>query len=76
MEIACVNIGDIDGAREVMRPLRLRLNLVDPDGTVAHNYGVDGVPKLVLVGADGKIKWSGSGFQSEATLRHLVTRNN
>jgi cytochrome c biogenesis protein CcmG/thiol:disulfide interchange protein DsbE len=74
VEIACVNIGDIDGAREIMRPLRLRLNLVDPDGSVARSYGVNGVPKLVLVGADGKIKWSASGLQSEATLRHLLAR--
>ena len=28
VEIACVNIGDVEGAREVMRPLHL-LNLVD-----------------------------------------------
>ena len=68
VEIACVNIGDIDGAREILRPLRFHLNLVDPDGSVAHSYGVSGVPELVLVGADKKIKWSASGLQSEETL--------
>ncbi len=68
VEIACVNIGDIDGAREVMRPLRLRLNLVDPHGAAAQMYGVSGVPKLVLIGPDKKIKWSASGLQSRERI--------
>jgi len=68
VEIACVNVGDVDGAREVMRPLHL-LNLVDPDGRAAQSYAVGGVPKLVLIGADGKIKRSASGMEGESTLR-------
>jgi peroxiredoxin len=72
-EIACVNIGDMDGAREVMRPLRLRLNLVDLDGSAARSYGVSGVPKLLLIGPDGKIKWTASGLQSEQVLRQHLT---
>jgi cytochrome c biogenesis protein CcmG, thiol:disulfide interchange protein DsbE len=67
VEVACVNIGDMDGAREFMRPLHL-LNLVDPDGSAARDYQVTGVPKLVLIGADGKIRRSASGFQGERTL--------
>lgn len=68
VEIACVNIGDVNGARKVMRPLHL-LNLVDADGSAARSYGVGGVPKLVLIGADGKIKHSSSGMEGESTLR-------
>jgi peroxiredoxin len=71
VEIACVNIGDFDGAREVMRPLHL-LNLVDADGRAARSYGVSGVPKLVLIGADGKIKRSASGMESESALREWL----
>jgi len=71
VEIACVNIGDFDGAREVMRPLHL-LNLVDADGRAARSYGVSGVPKLVLIGADGKIKRSASGMESESVLREWL----
>ena len=71
VEIACVNVGDLDGAREVMRPLHL-LNLVDADGRAARSYGVSGVPKLVLVGADGKIKRSAAGMENEATLREWL----
>ena len=70
VEIACVNIGDADGAREVMRPYRL-LNLVDPDGSAARSYGVSGIPKLVLIGADGKIRRSTSGYESEDSLRSM-----
>jgi thioredoxin-like negative regulator of GroEL len=66
-----VNIGDLDGARQVMRPLHL-LNLVDADGSVARSYRVSGVPKLVLVGADGKIKRSAPGMQGEASLREWL----
>jgi len=68
VEIACVNIGDVDGAREVMRPFHL-LNLVDQDGNAARDYHVSGVPKLVLIGADGKIKRSASGWERAAALR-------
>lgn len=68
VEIAAVNIADVDGAREVMRPMHM-LNLIDPDGSAAHSFGVSGVPKLVLVGADGKIKHSQSGLAREDTLR-------
>jgi peroxiredoxin len=68
VEIACVNVGDVEGARDVMRPLHL-LNLVDPDGRAAQSYGVGGVPKLVLIGADGKIQRSASGMEPESTLR-------
>jgi len=71
VEIAGVNIGDLDGAREVMRPLHL-LNLVDADGSVAQSYGVGGVPKLVLIGADGKIRHSAAGMQDEAALREWL----
>jgi thiol-disulfide isomerase/thioredoxin len=68
VEIACVNVGDLEGAREVMRPLHL-LNLVDADGGAARSYGVSGVPKLVLIGADGKIKRSAAGMEGASALR-------
>jgi len=68
VQIACVNIRDLDGAREVMRPFGL-LNLVDEDGSAAQSYRVRGVPKLVLIGADGKIKRSASGWEQEVVLR-------
>ena len=73
VEILAVNIRDLDGAREFMSGRHLRLtNLIDPDGTTAERYGVSGVPKLVLVGPDGKIRRSAAGWQDERTLREWL----
>ena len=41
----------------------------DSDGAVARAYRVGGVPKLVLVGKDGKVKRSQSGWANEDELR-------
>lgn len=73
VEIAAVNVGDLEGARQILRPLHL-LNLVDVDGNAARDYGVSGVPKLVLIGADGKIKHSVAGAEDEDTLRTWLRR--
>jgi peroxiredoxin len=73
IEILAVNIRDLDGAREFMGNQHLRLtNLIDPDGTTAERYRVSGVPKLVLVGPDGKIRRSAAGWQNERTLREWL----
>ena len=73
VEMLAVNIGDLDGARQFMREKSLRLtSLVDTDGLVAQKYSVGGVPKLVLVGADGRIKRARTGMQSERTLRQWL----
>ena len=39
---------------------------------MAERYGVSGVPKLVLIGADGKIRKSAAGYQNEQTLREWM----
>lgn len=44
----------------------------DSDGTVGRAYHVGGVPKLVLIGNDGKVKRSASGWMAEETLRHWI----
>jgi peroxiredoxin len=70
VEVLAVNIRDVDGAREFMASKNLHLtNLIDADGETAEHYGVSGVPKLVLIGGDGKIRKSAAGFQDERTLR-------
>jgi peroxiredoxin len=70
VEILAVNIRDLDGAREFMSGEHLGLtNLVDTDGQTAQKYKVSGVPKLVLIGPDGKIRRSAAGWQDEDTLR-------
>ena len=73
VEVLAVNIRDVDGAREFMATQRLGLtNLIDPDGQVAQRYGVSGVPKLVLIGPDGKIRRSAAGWQDEHSLREWL----
>ncbi len=44
-------------------------SLYDSDGDIARAYNVGSVPKLVLIGKDGKIKRSQSGWASEDELR-------
>jgi peroxiredoxin len=69
VEVAAINIRDIDGAREFMASEHLHLtNLIDPEGETAQRYKVSGVPKLVLIGRDGKIRRSAVGWQGEKTL--------
>jgi peroxiredoxin len=73
IEVLAVNIRDVDGAREFMASEHLRLtNLVDMDGAAAERYKVQGVPKLVLIGPDGRIRRSAAGWQSERTLRQWM----
>jgi peroxiredoxin len=74
VEIVAVSIRDADGAREFMGSERLGLvSLIDPDGATAEKYKVSGVPKLVLIGPDGKIRRSAAGWQGEGALRQWLT---
>ena len=41
----------------------------DSAGKVGRAYNVSGVPKLVLIGSDGKVKHSSSGWTTERVLR-------
>jgi peroxiredoxin len=73
VEMLAINLGDLEGARQYMRQNHLNLTtLVDTDGIVAQKYSVNGVPKLVLVGADGRIKQARAGMQSERTVRQWL----
>jgi peroxiredoxin len=73
VEMLAINLGDLEGARQYMRQNHLNLTtLVDTDGIVAQKYSVNGVPKLVLVGADGRIKQARAGMQSERAVRQWL----
>ncbi len=73
VEIVAVNIRDLDGARQFMGSKHLSLtNLIDSDGQTAQKYGVRGVPKLVLIGPDGRIRRSAAGWQDARTLREWI----
>jgi peroxiredoxin len=73
VEVLAINVGDLEGARQFMREKHLSLTtLVDMEGAVARDYAVSGVPKLVLVGADGRIKRARAGMQSERAVRQWL----
>lgn len=69
--VVTILIGGEGEARDYMSSNRIGLrSLYDADGTVARAYHVGGIPRLVLVGADGKIKRSSSGYTNESVLLH------
>jgi len=71
--IVTIHLGDVDDARAYLRSNHIALtSLVDADGGVGQAYRVCGVPKLVLVGADGQIIRNASGMADEITLREWM----
>jgi peroxiredoxin len=70
IDIVAINLGGADEGRDYMRTNRIDLTSVaDSDGDVGRAYHVSGVPKLVLVGSDGKIKRTSAGWANESVLR-------
>ncbi len=70
VDIVAINLGGADEGRDYMRNNRIDLTSVaDSDGQVGRAYHVSGVPKLVLVGSDGKIKRASAGWANQSTLR-------
>src|ERR1051325_5301187 len=65
--VAAIHLGAGDEARDYMRSNHIAMtSLVDADGAVGQAYNVSGVPKLVLIGADGKIKTTAAGMANES----------
>ena len=68
--VVAIHLGEADGARDYLRANDIALtSLIDTDGSVSRAYRVSGVPKLVLIGADGKIKRARAGLARQDTLR-------
>lgn len=73
IDVVSIHLGGKEEARDYLRANHLSMTaLYDPDGTVAQTYRVGGVPKLVLVAADGTIKRSSSGLAGEDLLRDWI----
>jgi thioredoxin-like negative regulator of GroEL len=65
-----IHVGCGDDVREYLHANHIGLtSLMDADGQVATAYRVAGVPKTVLIGADGKIFRSHAGMMDEDALR-------
>ena len=71
--ILAIHLGGEEAAADYLGANSISLTaLVDDNGAVGRKYRVGGVPKLVLVGADGKIKRSKSGWTDESVLRRWI----
>jgi len=61
------------GPDEVAATMRRRgyawPTLADPDGQLLGRYGLNGVPAMVIIGPDGRIRFSTLGYTSELGLR-------
>ena len=63
-------LGEPDETRDYLNSNRIALKTVyDEHGKVGRAYRVGGVPNLVLIDKEGKVKRSSSGWASEDVLR-------
>jgi peroxiredoxin len=71
--VVTIHLGGGDDARDYLRSNHIDLTaLVDAEGAVGQAYHVSGVPKLVLIGTDGRIKRTRSGMTSASVLRQWM----
>jgi peroxiredoxin len=71
--VVAIHLGEAGEAREYMRAKQIDLtSLIDSEGAIGQAYRVSGVPKLVLVGDDGKIKRTTTGMAGETVLRQWM----
>lgn len=68
--VLAVNIEDPDDARAFLErnPFTFKV-LSDADGRIAGAYGVEAIPTMFMIGADGRIIAHHVGVQTEETLR-------
>jgi methylamine dehydrogenase accessory protein MauD len=70
ISVVTICLGGVDETREYLNTKRIALKtLYDQDGKVGRAYRVSGVPRVVLIDKDGKVKRSSSGWTSEDVLR-------
>ncbi len=71
--VVAIHLGGADDVRDFMSSNHIALtSLVDAEGAVGQAYHVSGVPKMVLIGADGKIKRTKAGMADESELREWM----
>lgn len=62
--------GDAAAVAKVLRERELAWpTLVDPDGAITVSYGLRGVPAMVVIGEDGRIRSSSIGYTTELGMR-------
>jgi methylamine dehydrogenase accessory protein MauD len=74
ISVLTICLGAPDETRAYLDSKEIALKtLYDVDGRVGRAYRVGGVPKLVLIDKDGKIKRSQSGWAGENVLRNWMS---
>jgi peroxiredoxin len=69
-EVLTVKVGSTDGVADYLRDYHVELRTVtDWNAAVAQAYGVSEVPRLILIGPDGKVKRTANGPTGESVLR-------
>ncbi len=73
ISVVTICLGGLDETRDYLNSNRIALKTVyDENGKVGRAYRVGGVPKLVLIDKEGKVKRSSSGWASEGVLRNWM----
>jgi peroxiredoxin len=73
VSVLAIHLGSQEEADSYLRANRIYLSSVsDSEGTVGREYHISGLPGLVLVGADGRIKRTSSGWISASALREWI----
>jgi len=73
VSVLAIHLGGKENADGYMRSNRIYLTSVaDPAGVVGRAYHVSGLPSLVLIGKDGKVKRASSGWTGENVLRDWI----
>jgi len=71
--VVAIHLGAGYETRAYLRSNHINVtSLVDSDGAVGQAYRVSGVPKLVLIGNDGKVKRIAAGMTDESILREWM----
>lgn len=68
-QVALIGVNQGEPAEQVQRFLETRnwklAVAMDAGQTVARDYGVDGIPHTVVVGPDGKVAWTKTGYSPD-----------
>ncbi len=73
--LLAIHLGGSDEARDYMASNHIDLtSAADPDGQVGRAYHVVGVPRLVLIGSDGRVKRASSGWTNPSVLRQWMAK--
>jgi cytochrome c biogenesis protein CcmG, thiol:disulfide interchange protein DsbE len=75
ISVVAIHLGGRDEARDYMNSNHIDLTSVaDPEGEAGRAYHVTGVPKLVLIGSDGRVLRVSSGWTDASVLRQWIEK--